>query len=170
MDNSILEKTLEFEGGFVDDPDDKGGATNYGITEDVAREHGYEGDMKDLPKSKAVEIYKESYVDPLLDDIDSKVIQLLVFDASVNHGTKWGIKFLQRAYNTLNFDPIAEDGVLGSQTVGAVNKYDDTQSLAFWCLIVRGQYFRDIVKKSQSQKRFIKGWGNRLKHLMKEVL
>lgn len=168
--NKILKKTLEFEGGYVDNPHDRGGATNHGITEEVARAYGYEGDMKDLPKETAVDIYKERYVDPLLDDLNSEKLQLLVFDASVNHGQKWGIKFLQRAYNTLNKDTIAEDGILGSQTVGAVNRYSNQTDLAFWCLIVRGQYFRDIVKNDSSQKTFIRGWGNRIESLMKEVL
>ena len=58
-----VEKTLKLEGGFVNDPDDPGGATKYGITEATARAHGYTGDMRELPLDVAREIYKKSYWD-----------------------------------------------------------------------------------------------------------
>lgn len=52
---------LRSEGGFVDHPSDPGGATNHGVTERVARQHGYTGDMRDLPLSVATTIYRKQY-------------------------------------------------------------------------------------------------------------
>lgn len=61
MKNKIIDKILVLEGGYVDDPADSGGATNFGITERVARANGYTGHMRDLPRSKAAHIYAEKY-------------------------------------------------------------------------------------------------------------
>ncbi len=53
-----LEFVLAREGGFVDHPNDRGGPTCWGITEQVARAHGYRGDIRELPRSTAEAIYR----------------------------------------------------------------------------------------------------------------
>ena len=58
-----LTAVLDLEGDYSDDARDPGGRTRYGITEAVAREQGYQGDMQDLPKSLAESIYKTHYWD-----------------------------------------------------------------------------------------------------------
>ncbi|HUG46231.1 MAG TPA: glycosyl hydrolase 108 family protein, partial [Sphingomicrobium sp.] len=57
----LIEALLEREGGYVNHPSDRGGPTNYGITEAVARAHGYQGSMRRLPREEAVAIYKRLY-------------------------------------------------------------------------------------------------------------
>src|SRR5690554_7350265 len=57
----VIDGLIEREGAFVDHPDDKGGATMYGITQKVARLHGWDGDMRHLPRALAVQIYKDHY-------------------------------------------------------------------------------------------------------------
>ena len=61
LKNDLIAEIIEIEGGYVNHPADRGGPTKYGITEKVARAFGYQGDMRDLPKSKAFEIYDKNY-------------------------------------------------------------------------------------------------------------
>jgi len=169
--NKIIANTVEREGGYVNHEDDRGGATKYGITERVARQYGYEGDMRDLPLETAVEIYKKRYWEPIrLGKIKNEIMQELMFDAAVNHGLEWAVRIGQRAYNALNKNTIVEDGLVGPQTIKALNNEEYQQDLCFWYLIVRGTYFYDIAKATSSQKTFIRGWGNRLEELLKKVI
>lgn len=55
----MVEKVLKSEGGYVNNPKDKGGETKYGITVAVARANGYKGNMRNLPKQTAIDIYKK---------------------------------------------------------------------------------------------------------------
>lgn len=167
----IIADTVNREGGYVDNPDDRGGPTKYGITEKVAQENGYEGDMRELPLDFAVGVYKKKYWDIIhLDEVINPNMQEFMFDACVNHGPEWAVRIAQRAYNALNKDTIVEDGMIGPQTLNAVNTEEHQQDLAFWYLIVRGTYFYDIAKSDSTQKTFIRGWGNRLEGLMEKVL
>lgn len=169
--NEIIERTVKREGGYVNDDTDRGGATRFGITEEVARNNGYDGYMRDLPLDFAVEVYKKKYWEPIrLSEFNDKGIQELIFDAGVNHGTRWGIRLAQRAYNTLSFDEIVEDGLVGPQTITAVNEYRWPDRLKLAMIFVRAEYFRSIVKNDPTQKRFIGGWFNRLDKLYKTVL
>lgn len=108
-----LELLLGHEGGFVDHPRDPGGATNFGITQRVARAHGYTGHMRNLPKSKAIEIYRKDYWDAIRADALPDDIRFHVFDAAVNSGPVQAIKWLQRAGG------VAEDGIVGPKTIAA---------------------------------------------------
>lgn len=55
-----LDELIKREGGYVNNPADRGGATKYGITEAVARTNGYKGNMKDLPRDVAKAIYRKT--------------------------------------------------------------------------------------------------------------
>ena len=59
--NEAFERLLEHEGGYSNHAADKGGKTMYGITEAVARAHGYVGNMRELSADFAKKIYKSSY-------------------------------------------------------------------------------------------------------------
>lgn len=65
---SAWDRLLENEGGYSDYPADTGGRTMWGITEAVARAHGYTGDMRDLPQSLAMQIARDSYWVPIRGD------------------------------------------------------------------------------------------------------
>lgn len=56
-----LEELIKREGGYVNNPAERGGATKYGITEVVARANGFKGNMKDLPIDVAKAIYRKQY-------------------------------------------------------------------------------------------------------------
>lgn len=153
----------DIEGGYSDHPDDYGGRTMYGVTETVARAWGYSGLMRDLPAGTAKEIFKEEYWDLInLGSLNDPLLANMILDASVNHGQKWAVKLAQRAYNALHKNTIAEDGIMGSNTLKALNNEEDKFKLKLWYLIVRGRYFYEIVNNNPSQKAFIGGWTNRL--------
>jgi len=100
-----LAETLGSEGGFSDDPADSGGATRYGITEAVARRHGYAGPMRELPAALARDIYRADYWDvQQLDAIAllSRAVARELFDTGVNMGIAQAGEFLQMSLNAFN--------------------------------------------------------------------
>ncbi len=93
---SALEKTLANEGGYVNNPADKGGETIWGITKETAVANGYKRAMKDMPLAYAKSIYKKEYWDTLrLDEVNNQVIAEIAFDIGVNAGVGTAAKMLQ---------------------------------------------------------------------------
>ncbi|MGM7368633.1 glycoside hydrolase family 108 protein, partial [Acinetobacter baumannii] len=127
-----LDELIQREGGYVNNPADRGGATKYGITEAVARANGYKGNMKDLPLEVAKTIYKKQYwTAPRFDQVNaiSSAVAEELLDTGVNCGTGFAKPLLQRALNLLNnqgkagFPDLEVDGVYGSETLGALKTY-----------------------------------------------
>lgn len=124
---AILAAVFAFEGGYVNDPKDPGGETNHGITVAVAREHGYTGPMKELPKEKATEIYLDDYITkPGYGELIalSPAVGHKVVDAGVNTGTRQSSLWFQRSMNALSrggqdFPQINVDGKLGTGSIKA---------------------------------------------------
>lgn len=166
-----IETVLGYEGGYVDHEDDRGGATKWGITENVARHHNYNGDMKDLSREKAKEIYREFYWEKMrLSEFDDGRLQLLLFDTGVNMGKATAIGLLQKAYNMLTGENISVDGIVGPETINAVDSYPhDSEELIFTFIVMRGEKYLDIVRNRESQRSFIRGWLNRLRKIYEEV-
>lgn len=104
---------MKHEGGYVNHPEDPGKETNYGITEAVARNHGYTGSMKDLPLSTAKHIYRTDYWDKIRGDLLPGKIRFHVFDAAVNSGIRQAITWLQACAG------VDVDGVIGAKTIAA---------------------------------------------------
>lgn len=111
---------MDFEGHgtLTDHPADKGGKTKWGITEDVARESGYSGSMEDLTMGMAMGIAQMKYWDAVQADKLPEEIRYLVFDGAFNSGVRQSIKWLQRSCK------IDDDGVIGPQTLAALQKND----------------------------------------------
>lgn len=112
--DKFINRILGHEGGYVNHPADPGGATNWGITERVARQHGYTGDMRLLPRATAIEIYRVDYWVRIQGESLPPSVAYHVLDAAVNHGAGNAIRWLQRAAG------MADDGKLGPLTLGAV--------------------------------------------------
>jgi len=113
--DAAFKQVIQHEGGFVAHPLDPGGATNMGITEEVARRVGYKGRMQDLPVDLAKRIYLEEYWKPVRAEELPPAVRYAVFDAAVNSGVKQSVLWLQRALG------VADDGVFGPKTLEAAN-------------------------------------------------
>lgn len=104
------------EGGYANHPRDPGGETMWGVTARVARRHGYQGEMRLMPRDTAKQIYRKDYWDAVQADKLPTAVRYTVFDAAVNSGPHQAIEWLQRALD------VGEDGVLGPLTWDALNK------------------------------------------------
>ena len=168
-----LDELIQREGGYVNNPADRGGATKYGITEAVARENGYKGNMKDLPLEVAKAIYKKQYwTAPRFDQVNtiSSVVAEELLDTGVNCGTGFAKPLLQRALYLLNnqgkagFPDLVIDGVYGSETLRALKTYlakrgkDGEKVLVRVLNIMQGQRYIEICERNPSQEQFFYGW------------
>lgn len=142
-----MTRLLGNEGGFVDHPQDPGGATNFGITERVARSHGYAGDMRDLPQAAAVDIYRSDYWSRIKADQLPEKLRFHVFDAAVNSGPMQAVKWLQKAAG------VVQDGLIGPQTIAASSKVTPAAYSA-----IRLRFMTDLP----TWPAFGKGWARRI--------
>jgi lysozyme family protein len=87
--DALIDELIEREGGFVDHPADRGGPTRFGITEAVARQHGYTGLMRELPRDEAAAIYRRLYwLRPRFDAVAALAprVGAELFDTGANMG------------------------------------------------------------------------------------
>ena len=166
----IFDYLLMVEGEYSNDKHDKGGKTKYGITEEDARDFGYKGDMQDLTKDFAKNIYlKKYYLGNKLDKVVNDKVALSVCDFIVNGGA-WGAKKAQAALNELGFD-LRVDGILGEKSLAALNEVDEAKFLEKYHDLQR-RYYRVLAANKPSQKKFLTGWINRVdrkENYLKEV-
>ncbi len=159
--NKIFEYILLVEGGYSDDKADKGGKTKYGIIEVEARKYGYQGDMRNLTKDIAEDIYKNKYyLSNNLDKIKDKRVALSIADWTINSGS-WGLKKAQQTINILKGDILAVDGKIGKKSIEAINSANPEMFLIEYHELQRKFYY-SIVKSNPSQAIFLKGWLNRV--------
>lgn len=92
-----VEKVLELEGGLADDPDDRGGLTNFGISSKA----NPDVDVKGLTEEKAVDLYRDRYWDALDADRLPEQVQGLAFDSAVQHGVAWTKNALAETGNSV---------------------------------------------------------------------
>lgn len=106
---ACLKEILKHEGGYVNDPRDPGGETNYGITVAVARAFGYDGPMKTIPMSLVEKIYRESYWNTPYYKCDALAsgVDLAVFDFGINSGPARAVKGLKASIGGDSADTIA---------------------------------------------------------------
>lgn len=168
---AIVGSVIVIEGGYVNDPTDPGGATKYGITEEVARKYGYAGEMKDLSKEFAEQIYIDGYVITpsfhLVTEISPAVGHKLI-DAGVNTGVRRSSLWFQKALNSLSrggldYPLLKEDGVIGPSTIGAFKKLIEKRGSVASCEMViklidaqQATHYMNLVFLSQ----FTNGWVN----------
>jgi lysozyme family protein len=146
--DEAVERTLIYEGGYSDRPDDLGGETNFGIS----KASHPSLDIRNLTQDKAKEIYKSEYWLPLYDQISDQRVANSLFDFGVNAGTERAIKTIQRALNDALCGPFVVDGIFGQQTLHGVNNCDP-QKLLWKFTTIRVMYYTTLNKPQ-----FLKGW------------
>ena len=149
--DEAFERVIAHEGGYSDHKDDPGGETNWGITARTARANGYTGPMRELTRRQAREIYRVAYWGRARADDYDPAIGFQLFDAAVNHGIGNAIRFLQRAVG------VADDGVVGPQTVAAINAMQTTDVLARF-----NAERLDFYTRLTTWPTFGKGWARRV--------
>lgn len=156
----LIPFVLHYEGGFVNDPKDSGGATNKGITLNTFRSvYGRTksvADLKKLTNEQWKYIFTNLYWDKCKADMinDQSIANMLV-DFAWHSGVTTAIKKIQKIVGVVN------DGICGLQTICEINaKYP----IELFNLLkaARMKYLQDIVKNKPSQAKFIKGWKNRV--------
>jgi hypothetical protein len=129
--DALIEALMDREGSYVNNAADKGGPTCFGITEAVARAHGYAGPMRQLPRDEAAAIYRRLYWQrPRFDEVArrSPRVAAELFDTGVNMGPAVAVTFLQRALTALNrggkdYPDLTPDGRIGPVTLAALDAF-----------------------------------------------
>jgi lysozyme family protein len=154
-----FEHVLKSEGGYVNDPDDRGGETNLGVTKAAWAQYigrpVQDGEMRALTRETVEPFYKKGYWDKCRCDELPGGLDFAVFDFAVNAGPGRAAKFLQQAVG------VTADGAIGPATMAAVAKVDPAQAVIAFGK-TKEQFYNGIVARDPSQAKFIKGWLNRV--------
>jgi lysozyme family protein len=169
----LIDELIDREGGFVSHPADKGGPTCFGITEAVARAHGYAGPMRLLPREEAATIYKRLYwLRPRLDEIASRSgsVAAELFDTGANMGPAVAITFLQRALTALNrggadYPDLTPDGRIGTMTLFALDAFlgnrgkTSGETVLLRALeALQGERYLRLAERRPANEAFLYGW------------
>ena len=159
----IAQEIVAREGGYVNDPDDPGGATNFGVTIHTMRRLGLDldgdgdvdtRDVRALTRDHAVDIFVAHYFErPRIDDLPEP-LHATVFDMSVNAGPSRAVRILQQLFVDMGFD-IAVDGAIGPQMIRtAFAAIDEAGSLLVdaYGIARRDYYYRIADARPASRK------------------
>ncbi|WP_223668956.1 glycoside hydrolase family 108 protein [Kangiella shandongensis] len=162
------EEVLGHEGGYVDDPVDRGGKTKYGVTINTWRRYSQrlfgieasEDTLRDLTPDQAFEIFRVGYWEPSgADQIENCELAFQIADIAYNSGSGNSTKILQRAINDLGGD-VTVDGAIGPQTLNAANNLSAPE-LYVKVRERRIRFYEAIIRNDPSQAKYRNGWKNR---------
>jgi len=171
--DELIAELIEREGGFVDHPADRGGATRWGITEAVARAHGYAGPMAEFPREEAEAIYRRLYwLRPRFSDVAKRAPRAAaeLFDTGANMGPGVAATFLQRALTALNrngsdYPDLVPDGRVGPTTLAALDAFLSVRGArAGETVLLRalealqGERYLRLAEKRPANEAFLYGW------------
>ena len=171
--DGLIDALIDREGGYVDHSADKGGATCFGITEAVARAHGYARPMRSLPRDEAAAIYKRLYwLRPRLDEVATRSARIAaeLFDTGVNIGPAVAVTFLQRALTALNrnrsdYPDLTPDGRIGPATLAALDAFlarrgrGSGETVLLRALeALQGERYLRLAERRPGNEAFLYGW------------
>jgi lysozyme family protein len=170
--DKLIDEVIAIEGDYSNHPADRGGPTRWGVTEAVARRHGYAGDMREFPYDEAVAIYKRKYwLRPRFDKIATMAPRLAgeLFDTGINMGPPVAAGFLQRALNALNrngrdFADIATDGQIGPRTINALQQFLAKRGGSGEAVLLKavealqGARYIKLAEQRPANEAFLYGW------------
>jgi lysozyme family protein len=170
--DALIDEVITREGGYSNHPADRGGATRWGVTEAVARAHGYRGDMRSYPRDSAVAVYRRIYWDrPGFAEIGchAPAIAAELFDTGVNMGPAIAAGFLQRALNALNrsqkdYRDIAVDRSVGPATIEALKRFLKVRGASGEKVLLKamealqGERYLAVAEQRPANEAFLYGW------------
>jgi lysozyme family protein len=146
-----IDLVLKHEGGYTNDSDDLGGETKWGISK-----RAYPSlDIKHLSKDKAKEIYRRDYWEKNRCHLLPEGVDYIHFDTAINMGSGRASKLLQEAAG------VTVDGIVGPMTIAAAQNINPERYL-----LLRLNYYCQIVRGRNSQAKYIGGWSNRVMDIL----
>lgn len=170
---TVFDKALDYvfanEGGFSNVPEDRGGATRWGITREEAsrwrRRSVSVAEMRSFPIEEAKEIYEAWYWLPLrCDQYHSDAMAIAMFDIGIVRGIGVPPKYAQTICDSHGFTLVI-DGHIGPKTIAAMNAVDPKQFVRDFSKRARNGFLA-IVASRPSQVVFIRGWLRRADRLL----
>ena len=174
---ALIDAVIAREGGYSNHPADKGGPARWGVTQQVARAHGYGGDMRQFPRAEAIAIYRRIYwLRPGLDRVARHAPRIAaeMFDTGVNMGPAIAVGFLQRALNALNrgasdYPDIAAGTAMDAPTEQALAAFLARRGPAGESVLLKaiealqGERYLRLAEQRPANEAFLYGWlANRL--------
>lgn len=155
----FIQKIIDIEGGYVNDPNDPGGETNMGISK---RRYPNE-DIGSLTHGRASQLYLRDYYEPLrIDEVNDELIAWAIFDTGVHSGVKASARIVQKALNHITGSGLKVDGIIGPVTLGVLNRTRaDLLSMVMAALRIMVQV--GAVKKDPNTRKFVPGWTRRVR-------
>lgn len=147
----IFDRLIGHEGGYVNDLQDPGGETNWGVTKRTAMANGYTGNMKTMTRQQAYEIYRRAFWLRYNCEQMPDAVAYQFFDAAVNHGFGNASRMLQRAVGVL------DDGIIGKYSIEAINRNPISDTL----MVLNGERL-NFYTRLKNFDRYGKGWVNRV--------
>jgi lysozyme family protein len=165
--DASLPFVLRWEGGYVNHPNDPGGATNKGVTQKVydswrSRQGLEPRDVRAIEDAEVRAIYEQDYWLPPHCDALERQLDLVQFDTAVNMGVGRAVRLLQASINC------DVDGQFGPATMAAATACDVSQTASTYCAR-RERFYRALADANPRMRFFLKGWLNRLNALRLEV-
>lgn len=157
--NKLIPIIKKWEGGYSDNPNDRGGATNSGVTlavyQSVYGKSKTKNDLKRMTSDQWDYIFTKLYWNKWkADEIKNQSIANILVDWvwMSGYGT---IKKIQSLFG------LTADGIVGNKTISYINSHDQEDVFnKIWNR--RKQFYESLVNNNPSQKVFLKGWMNRL--------
>lgn len=145
--DTYIDRILGHEGGYVNDPRDRGGETKFGISK-----RAYPNvNIAALTREAAIEIYRKDYWGRMQGDLLPSDVAFQVLDAAINHGIGNAIRWLQRSVG------VADDGALGPQSLAAIRSKSPVDIL----LCFNAERLEFYTKLS-TWPTYGKGWAKRI--------
>lgn len=166
--DDALKLTLGFEGGVSDHKEDRGGLTNFGVTQatyDRFRRLNWlkPRSVREIADVEVMAIYRDDYwIAARCNEMPAR-IAMCVFDSAVNHGPGRAIRLLQQALH------VPVDGMFGPRTKAALEHADERETIRRF-LDARQDFYDDIIERDPTQIKFQRGWTNRVIALRTELL
>ncbi len=158
---AALPFVLAHEGGQVNDPDDPGGATNFGVTQatldrwnEKHPEAAFPASVNDLSLDQASAIYRADYW--RFDGLDEQRVATKLLDMAVNMGLGTAVKLAQEALNDLGAC-LRVDGAYGPKTEATINSVGADRMLALLCA-ASADHYQALAAWRPASRKFLKGW------------